>query len=376
MKKILFVVNTLEFFFSHRLPLAIAATQAGYEVHIAAASDDKSIKLKEYGFKYHIIPFTRSGQNPIYEIKTVVKLFSLFRLVKPDLVHLITIKPVLYGGIIARLINIKAAVFAVSGLGTVFIADSGLLPRIRRKFVTILYGFAFQHKNVAVIFQNQDDRDKLLSLGTVDFLQTRIIRGSGVCLTSYSYLPEPGGKPIVVMASRLLRDKGVLEFVEAARLLKTRGLDIEMRLIGSPDIGNPTSVTLQDLEEWERDNYVNFLGYREDIAKQYFAANIVCLPSYREGLPKSLVEAAACGRAVVTTDVPGCRDAIIPNVTGILVPVRDAYALADAIQELVDSPDKRLAMGIEGRKLAEENFSIENIVGQHMKIYEEVLKNA
>lgn len=376
MKKILFIVNTLDFFLSHRLPLAIAAKQAGYEVHIAAASNDKAIKLQTYGFKYHILPFSRSGQNPIYEIKTVVKLFSLFLRVKPDLVHLITIKPVLYGGIVARLSNIKAVVFAVSGLGTVFIAGSGLMPRVRRKFVTTLYAFAFQHKNMAVIFQNPDDRDKLLSLGTVDFLQTRMIRGSGVSLTSYSYLLEPDGKPVVVMAARLLRDKGVLEFVEAARLLKARGLDIEMRLIGSPDIGNPTSVTLQELEEWERDGYIRLLGYREDISQQYAAANIVCLPSYREGLPKSLVEAAACGRAVITTDVPGCRDAIIANVTGILVPVRDAHALADAIQELLANPDKRLAMGAEGRKLAEANFSIENIVGQHMKIYEDVMQNA
>lgn len=375
-KKILFVVNTLEFFLSHRLPLAIAAKQAGYEVHIAAASNDKAIKLQTYGFKYHMLPFSRSGQNPIYEIKTVVKLFNLFRRVKPDLVHLITIKPVLYGGIVARLSNIKAVVFAVSGLGTVFIAGSGLMPRVRRKLVTTLYAFAFLHKNMAVIFQNPDDRDKLLSLRTVDFLQTRMIRGSGVSLTSYSYLSEPDGKPVVVMAARLLRDKGVLEFVEAARLLKNRGLDIEMRLIGSPDIGNPTSVTLQELEEWERDGYIKLLGYREDISQQYAAANIVCLPSYREGLPKSLVEAAACGRAVITTDVPGCRDAIIANVTGILVPVRDAHALADAIQELLENPDKRLAMGTEGRKLAEANFSIENIVWQHMKIYEDLMHNA
>lgn len=376
MKKILFVVNTLEFFLSHRLPLAIAAKQAGYEVHIAAASNDKAIKLQEYDFKYYALPFSRSGQNPIYEIKTVFKLLGLFRYVKPDLVHLITIKPVLYGGIVARLSNIKAVVSAVSGLGTVFIAGSGLIPRVRRKIVTTLYSFAFRHKNMAVIFQNPDDRDKLLSLGAVNLIQTRMIRGSGVNLASYRYLSEPDGKPVAVMAARLLRDKGVLEFVEAARLLKIRGLDIEMRLIGSPDPGNPTSVTLQELERWERDGYVSLLGYCEDIAQQYSAANIICLPSYREGLPKSLVEAAACGRAVVTTDVPGCRDAIIANVTGILVPVKDAHALADAIQELVENPDKRLVMGAEGRKLAEAHFSIENIVGQHMKIYEEVLQNA
>lgn len=376
MKKVLFVVNTLEFFLSHRFPLAIAAKQAGYEVHIAAANHDKTEELLTYDFKYHILPFARSGQNPIYEVNTIIKLFSLFQCIKPDLVHLITIKPVLYGGIVSRLTNINAVVSAISGLGTVFIDNSGFMAKVRRNFVTMLYVFAFRHKNMAVIFQNPDDRDKLLNLGAVNLVQTRMIRGSGVNLANYSYSSEPGGKPVVVMAARLLRDKGVFEFVEAARLLKIRGLDIEMRLIGSPDPGNPTSITIQKLDEWVNDGYINLLGYREDIAKQYSAANIVCLPSYREGLPKSLVEAAACGRAVVTTDVPGCRDAIIANVTGILIPVKDAHALADAIQKLVEHPDLRLMMGAEGRKLAEEHFCIENIVGQHMKIYEDVLKNA
>lgn len=376
MKKILFVVNTLEFFLSHRFPLAVAAKQAGYEVHIAAAENDKLVELNKYDFRYHILPFARSGQNPVYEINTIIKLFKLFVEIKPDLVHLITIKPVLYGGLVARLTNVKAVVSAVSGLGTVFTADDCFAAKIRRKIVTILYGFSFRHKNMAVIFQNVDDRNKLLSSGVLNLLQARIIRGSGVNLDNYRYLPEPDGKPIVVMAARLLKDKGVLEFVEAARLLKNRGVDIDMRLIGSPDPGNPTSVSLQEIDDWKRDSCVNLLGYREDIAEQYLSANIVCLPSYREGLPKSLVEAAACGRAVVTTDVPGCRDAIIANVTGVLIPVKDANALANAIQELLDNPHKRLMMGAEGRKLAEEHFSIDTIVEQHMNIYKDVLQNA
>ncbi len=375
-KKILFVVNTLEFFLSHRFPLAVAAKQAGYEVHIAAAENDKLVELNKYDFRYHILPFARSGQNPVYEINTIIKLFKLFVEIKPDLVHLITIKPVLYGGLVARLTNVKAVVSAVSGLGTVFTADDCFAAKIRRKIVTILYGFSFRHKNMAVIFQNVDDRNKLLSSGVLNLLQARIIRGSGVNLDNYRYLPEPDGKPIVVMAARLLKDKGVLEFVEAARLLKNRGVDIDMRLIGSPDPGNPTSVSLQEIDDWKRDSCVNLLGYREDIAEQYLSANIVCLPSYREGLPKSLVEAAACGRAVVTTDVPGCRDAIIANVTGVLIPVKDANALANAIQELLDNPHKRLMMGAEGRKLAEEHFSIDTIVEQHMNIYKDVLQNA
>jgi glycosyltransferase involved in cell wall biosynthesis len=178
------------------------------------------------------------------------------------------------------------------------------------------------------------------------------------------------------MAARLLKDKGVYEFVDAARLLRDRGVEIEMRLIGSPDRGNPTSVSQQDVERWSKEGYVRLLGFRNDIAEQYAQANIVSLPSYREGLPKSLVEAAACGRSVVTTDVPGCRDAITPGVTGMLVPVKNSVALADALQALVENTEQRNQMGAAGRRLAEEVFAIEKVVEQHMSIYRELLHNA
>jgi glycosyltransferase involved in cell wall biosynthesis len=227
-----------------------------------------------------------------------------------------------------------------------------------------------------VIFQNPDDRDILLSLGALGKADPYIIRGSGVVLCEYPYLPEPEEeKFVVVMAARLLRDKGVFEFVEAARLLRNRGLCVQMRLIGSPDPGNPTSVTQRDVENWRQEGVVELLGFRRDVAAQYAAANIVCLPSYREGLPKSLVEAAACGRAVVTTDVPGCRDAIFPSETGLLVPVKNAKDVADAIQKLVEEPALRHQMGAAGRKLAEDAFAIEKIVELHINIYMELLGN-
>ncbi len=238
-----------------------------------------------------------------------------------------------------------------------------------------LYAAAFKQKRLAVIFQNPDDRDTLLSLVALDSSRTRMIRGSGVALGEYLCQPEPAGTPVVVMAARLLRDKGVFEFVQAAEHLVERNAAVKMRLIGSPDPGNPTSVSEHDLERWKQAGVVELLGYRTDIAEQYAAANIVCLPSYREGLPKSLVEAAACCRAVVTTDVPGCRDAIIPDVTGLLVPVKDPVRLADALQSLIENPVLRKKMGREGRKLAEEAFAIERIVAQHLQIYRELLES-
>ena len=375
MMKVLFVVNAPEFFLSHRLPIAFTAQTAGYEVHVATTNGDAVQAIKDFGFVHHRVVIARSGQNPFRELGSVIGLFRLFRQLKPDLVHLVTIKPVLYGGIAARLAGISAVVAAVSGLGTVFVAQSAA-ARARRALVSGLYRLAFSQRRLAVIFQNPDDRDGLLEIGALRKDQVRMIRGSGVDLANYSFVPEPESAPVVVMAARLLRDKGVYEFVEAARLLKLRGVDVVMRLIGTPDPGNPTSVAQAEVDGWAAEGVVELPGYRSDIARQYAAANIVCLPSYREGLPKGLVEAAACGRAVVTTDVPGCRDAIEPDVTGVLVPVKSAPSLADALQALIEEPERRMRMGAAGRELSERAFSIDRIVEQHLAIYKELLGDA
>lgn len=372
-KKILFVVNAPEFFVSHRLPLAVAAKKAGYEVDVASAFGNEVEKIQADGFSHHTVHFARSGQNPLVELQTLIQLVRLFRMERPDLVHLVTIKPVLYGGLAARVAGIRSVVAAVSGLGTVFVADS-LVSKFRKWLVIRLYSIAFDQERLAAIFQNPEDRDTLLATDALRMSETRMIRGSGVALSDYPYVPEPEGRPVVVMAARLLRDKGVFEFVSAAHTLRERGVDVEMRLIGSSDPGNPTSVTDSDLERWEREGVVKLMGYRNDIAHQYASANIVCLPSYYgEGLPKCLVEAAACGRAVVTTDHPGCRDAILPDKSGLLVPIKNKVALADAIQQLVESPELRWRMGKAGRALAEDTFDIEKVVDQHLRIYEELL---
>lgn len=372
-QRILFVVNAAEFFLSHRLPIAIAAQEAGFDIHVATAEGAEVQSIQSFGFSHHVVPFARSGQNPLNELKALISLIKLFKTLKPSLVHLITIKPVLYGGIAARMTGIKAVVSAVSGLGTVFIAET-FMARLRRWLVIVMYRFAFNQKRLSVIFQNPDDRDVLLSLKTLKAYQVRMIRGSGVDLLLYPFVPEPEGVPIVVMAARLLKDKGVIEFIEAAKILSDRNVLVDMRLIGSLDIGNPTSVTQAELDQWTAEGYVKLVGYQKDIAKYYSEANIICLPSYREGLPKSLVEAAACGRPVVTTDVPGCRDAITPEKTGLLVPAKNSIALADAIEILAQDAELRKTMGEEGRALAEDVFAIEKIVGQHMVIYRDLLE--
>lgn len=367
---LLFVVNNPAFFMSHRVPVALAAQKAGYDVHVATMDGPAVADIQALGMTHHAIPMTRSGKHPLQELGTLLALVRLFRRLRPDVVHLVTIKPVLYGGIAARLARVPGMVAAISGLGFVFLSNS-LKMRLVRAVVARLYRIALGHPNSRVIFQNANDRDLLKSMGAVREEQVVIIRGAGVDLQAFRPTPEPPAPPVVVtMVARLLRDKGVQEFVLAARLLRERGVPVTMQLVGGLDAGNPASATQADVDAWQQDGCVQALGERSDVAALYAAAHIAVLPSYREGLPKSLIEAAACGRAVVTTDVPGCRDAIEPDVTGLLVPVRDAAALADAIARLAEDSALRQAMGAAGRALAEREFDINQVARIHVALYD------
>lgn len=370
--KLAIVVNSPDFFLSHRLAIALAAQKDGWDVHIVSADGKAVDRIIRYGFSHNEIPFSRSGQNPLCELKTLFYLFFTLKNIKPDVVHLVTIKPVLYGGIVARVMGIKGVVAAISGMGTIFISQ-GFSSKIRRSLVFGFYRLALGSHNQKIIFQNGSDRDKLVELCNVPIHKVVMIRGSGVDLKMYPFMPEPDGVIIVVLVARLLKDKGVLEFIEAARLLGERNVPVKMRIIGDIDKGNPTSITERELDSFRSIPNIEVLGFRKDVAEQYARSHIACLPSYREGLPKCLIEAAACGRAVVTTDVPGCRDAVVPDITGLLVPPKNSTALADAIQFLIKNPEKRKKMGMEGRKLAEQEFRIESVVSQHLRIYRELL---
>lgn len=374
-KIILFVLNSPAFFLSHRLPLAIAAKQDGYEVHVATMRGDAAKIIVAEGLIFHELPLTRSGTNPLKELVLFAAIYNLLRRLKPDLIHLVTIKPVLYGGIAARLTRVPGVAAAVSGLGFIFLA-SGLKASILRTAVTSAYRLAFGKKNLKVIFQNSGDRDRFVSGGAVADKKTVLIRGSGVDLAQFSADKEPEGLPVVIMASRLLRDKGVMEYVEAVRLLKHGGINAKFLLVGDIDPHNPATLTKSELDGIREEGNIEILGHRSDIPELFANANIVVLPSYREGLPRVLVEAAAAGRAVITTDAPGCRDAIDPDVSGLLVPVRDAQALASAMQRLIEDKALRLHMGKNSRELAEREFSIEKIVLEHMEIYHFLAANS
>ncbi|MCY1265975.1 N,N'-diacetylbacillosaminyl-diphospho-undecaprenol alpha-1,3-N-acetylgalactosaminyltransferase [compost metagenome] len=368
MRELLLVVNDPKYFLSHRLPIAEAAREKGYVVHVASIPGAASDRIKQLGFTYHELPLKRGGINPFAEFWSIFVFWKLLWELRPDILHLVTLKPVLYGGISARLAPVKGVVAAVAGMGSVFVA-SGLRYKLMRLVIRAMYRVALGKANLRGIFQNPDDRDSLIAFGALTNDKCILVRGSGVRLSDYELSPEPQGRVVVTFAGRLLRDKGVAEFVEAARLLKSWGVEAAFQLVGDLDPGNPSSFSEREFQDLCNGSDVSALGYREDIAEIFSMSNIVVLPSYREGLPKVLIEAAACGRAVVTTDVPGCRDAIEPGVSGLLVPVRDHIALANAIKKLIDDPVMRECMGKRGRELAEREFSIENVVQAHLSAY-------
>lgn len=372
MNKLLFVVNVDWFFVSHRLPIALSALKQGFEVHIACALTDKREELEKYGITVHPLELSRSGVGLFSELKTLNSLYSIISSVQPDLTHCVTIKPVLYGNIIARFFKTPVRISSISGLGYVFIA-SGLKAKLFRFFISSLYKLALKNSQT-VIFQNSSDRDVLKNLGALKEEQEVFIRGSGVDLNKYSVTKEPAGDIVVMLIARLLIDKGVNEFAQAAKLIRAKRTGIRMVLVGDADLENPKSISPMQIRKWVDKGILEHWGYSHDVAGTIAQSNIIVLPSYREGLPKSLVEAAACGRAVITTDVPGCRDAIEPDETGLLVPVKSTEELADAIIKLVDYESLRYELASNGRKLAESAFDINDVVSKHIDIYTRIYK--
>lgn len=373
-KVILIVVNEPWFFISHRLPIARAASENGYDVHIATRNGVDVEKIKSEGFEFHEIPFSRSSMNLLEELRSVVKLYRLYADIRPSLVHHVTIKPVLYGSLVARLSGVPRVINAISGLGHVF-TDDGFSASIRRLLIGYAYRFLLRKNNqYHVIFQNPDDRRTINRLAKLKDENVTMIPGSGVDLGVYSQLPEPVGVPVVVLAARMLWDKGIGEFVKAAEILTGRGVEVNFILAGDVDEGNPRSISKDVLLEWSKRENIQWLGYQSDIPLLYAKANIICLPSYYgEGVPKSLIEAAACGRAIVTTNEPGCREIVQDGVNGILVESKNPVELAESIEELIMSPALRNKMGLAGRKLVEDRFSLDLVVNRTLNVYKALL---
>ncbi len=366
-KKLLFVVNVDWFFVSHRLPIALAAKKAGYEVHLACQFTDKKSVLDEYGLILHDLPISRSGTSLSGELSTFLAIRKLIHEIVPDVLHMVTIKPVLYAGLASRGLKQCLRIVSISGLGYIFVTKE-IKASLLRRFVSLFYRLAMRHPATTVIFQNPSDRELFKNLGIIEQQQTVMIKGSGVFLDQYSVQNEPEGIPVIILVSRLLSDKGVYEFVEAARILKSIRVKCRMAMVGTVD-ENPKSITSEEIVQWCNESMIEYWGFTKDVSQTMSKANIVVLPSYREGLPKALIEAAASGRAVITTDVPGCRDAIIPNKTGLLVPPKNSIALAQAIQKLCLDKNRRKFMASAGRHFAEREFDINRVIATHLKLY-------
>jgi glycosyltransferase involved in cell wall biosynthesis len=364
--KILLFANTDWYLFNFRLGLAQALRDRGDEVLLVSPDGNYASRLQEMGFRWVRFPMARSGLNPLIEISTIARLFKLYLKEKPDLVHQFTVKCVLYGSLACRLLGISAAVNSVTGLGYVFMEGRGTRRWIRR-FIVAFYRLVLRRS--WVIFQNQDDRLVFLENHLVDPERVALIRGSGVDNQRFVPRPEPDGIPVVVLPGRMLWDKGVGEFVEAAQRVQADGLRARFVLVGDSDSENPAAVPVTQLREWEKKGVIEWWGWQENMQEIYAQAHIICLPSYREGLPKTLIEAAACGRAIIASDVPGCREIVRTDENGLLVPARDAAALAASLKKLIQDSALRRTMGLNGRRIAENEFSMDLIITQTLNVY-------
>lgn len=370
-KKILIVVNDLKFLFSHRLDVATAAKDYGSDVIIVSPKSDLVPKLESMGFGHSLIQMSRSGQNPFLELWTILRLAVIVQKHKPDVLHLVTIKPVLYGSIVARFSLQKFnVVAAISGLGSVFTAQS-IMSRFRKFIIRLMYQFFLNQNYVHIIFQNSYDENYFRGLGVLRRAKYSRLSGSGVKIPSFcNFKKHNDGKTRVLMASRLLEQKGVLIFAEAARSITKRYKNVEFILAGSFDFENPSAITEGQLLPYLEDESINYVGFVRDVLCLLAEVDIACLPSYYgEGLPKFLSEASASSVPIVTTDHPGCRDAVVVGETGLIVPIQNSKKLSEALELLILDREMRINMGAKAYRFACENFDINKIVDKHLVLY-------
>ena len=372
--KIVLFANTDWYLYNFRLSLANALRDRGDDLLLLSPPGEYGKKLVDLGFRWQPLPMERRSLNPIRELSLVFHLWRLVRKEKPDLVHGFTIKCAVYGALAARFARVPGRVSSVAGLGYVF-TSSDLKARTLRPLVRALMRFALGGRNARLILQNSDDVAMFKSAGIVAASQIRLIRGSG--FDSERFTPptkkQSQREPTtVLLAARVLWDKGIREYVDAARQLRLNRTDIKFLLAGTPDPGNPAAVPEEEIKAWHEEGIVRWLGHVDDMPTLYQNTDIVVLPSYREGLPKGLIEAAACGLALVATDVPGCREVVTNEVDGLLVPVRDSTALAEAISRLTDNRELARKLGTAARENALGNFDERIVIRQTTSVYQEL----
>ena len=376
MPRLLYLVNIPRFFVTHRLPLAAAVREAGYEVHVAAAGSDETNaeRIRAAGFPFHALPIQQHGVNPFQELSAMVAAARIIRKVRPEIVHTFTIKPLLYAGLSAHFLRTPGMVFSLTGLGYLF-SDWSRRAAFLRHLVNGPLRLALAHTDARLTFQNPDDQQRFIQLGLVPGRRTTLIRGSGVDIQRFQPRPEPAGPPIVLFAGRLLWAKGIRDFVAVARQMQEAGVEARFQIAGYPEAGNPATVAEAQLLAWQDEEIVEYLGAVEDMPALIAASHIVCLPSqYGEGIPAILLEAAASGRAMVTTDIPGCREIAREGINARLITPGNREELYGALLQLIQQPQLRIEMGAKGREIAVNEFSQERVFRETLALYQEILQ--
>lgn len=381
--RIAYVVNNAAFFVSHRLVIALAARQAGHEVMLVTGQAGSQtleagalLKLEAVAMPHRSVTFSSAGTNLLKEAIGFFQLLSSLRKFRPDIVHCVSPKGVLYGGLAARLMRSRGLVLAVSGMGYLFTSEFRGWAAALRLGYSQLMKFAFGHPNMRSIVQNHDDWRMLQQGRLARHDQLVLIPGSGVNLKEYEHIEPSARTNLVVLPARVLKDKGVREFAHAARMLRESGCDWRFALVGTADYQNPSAVPLDEVQGWVLAGYLEWWGHRTDMVSVFAEASIVCLPSYREGMPKALLEAAAAGCAVVTTDVIGCREAVLVGETGDLVPARDTAALASTLLALINDPLRLASYSAAGRRLAASRFGVDAVIERTLAVYQELMPRA
>jgi len=375
MSKIILFANTDWYLYNFRRSLALAVRAAGHNVLLISPPGEYGARFRDLGLRWEPLPaMDRRSLNPLRELRALAELFALFRREQPELVHNFTIKCAVYGSIAAMLTGVPARINAVAGLGYVF-ASNERRARLLRPVVRALMRFALRGRRARLILQNHDDARMFLDHGLIEDARVRVIAGSGVdCNRFVPRTRTRNDPPRVLLAARLLWEKGVKEYVQASRTLRAQGRRIRFLLAGASDPGNPAAVPEAAVRSWVDEGIVEWIGHVDDMPALFASSDVFVLPSYyREGLPKSLIEAAACATPLITTDMPGCRDVVIDGVDGLIVPPRDADALGTAIARLLDAPELARKLGLAARAKTLAAFDERIVIRRTLETYEEVL---
>ena len=376
-KKILFLITEDWFFCSHFLQRALSAKQNGFKIIVCSNQNKHRDFIENNGLIFKKVGFNRKSMNPLYELKILIEIYFIYRFFKPEIVHHIAAKPIIYGSICARLNNIKSVINAPTGLGYVFSSNS-IKALILRPIVTYLYKLSLNshkgkgHRN-KVIFENYDDFEFFLKMKAICRQDSCVIRGAGVEI-NHDLIKQKivNKKPVVTFLARMLKDKGIFEFISAVKKLKMKNIEATFLLAGDVDPKNPSSINISYLKRWDKEKIITWLGWVEDVKELLRKTDILCLPSYREGLPKALLEGAAMGIPIVTTNAVGCRDVVQNGLNGFLVPIKDDEKLSEALEKLILNKQLRKKMGDAGLKVIKDNFESSIIISQTLKIYEEM----